>query len=558
MKKPKQITIRIGNLKRSLEVEPFSSLFEIGSLLKEELGFTPISATIDHRVASMDDLLYDNCDVTFFGMDYEQASYIYFRTVFMILSRAVSELFPGKNLIAEHSISRGYYVTLSDSDKLTKETVQALKSKADEIIKSDLPIQKKRIPTEEALSLLRSRDRAPLIDLLKTSGRLYTTIYSIGDYIDCYEGVLLTHTGAIYLYDIIPYFNGILIRVPDRKDPSQLAPMVLQKKMQNVIKEQDRLLAMLRLSWVGSVNKAILAGKAKNIIQVSEAFQEKQIAAIADHITDRYQEGVRLVLISGPSSSGKTTFTNRLRTQLLTNFIRPHMISLDDYFVEKEFSPRDEEGNYDFESLYALDLNLFNSDMKRLLAGETIELPTYDFRTGKRVYKEGNTLTLRDGDVLMLEGIHALNPELLPSISTSKMHKVYVSALTALGIDEHNTIPTTTHRLLRRIIRDNSFRGYSAKDTIATWSSVRRGEDKWVFPYQENADDMFNSSMVYELAAIRPIAEPLLLEVPESVPEYAEAQRLLSLLRFNRNIPQTEIPKSSLLREFVGGSLFYS
>lgn len=551
------LKVRLSDLNRTIEVEKSTSLEEILSLVGHELPFNPINATIDNSTVSLDEQIFASCDVGFFGIDNESAGRTYFRTLFMIIAKALHDTFPKRRLVAEHSVSRGYYVTVTDMKSFSEEDLAILKKRTDQIIAEDLPITKRTIPAEDAIGLARIDEAKPVVDLLETTGRLYTTIHEIDGYTDSFDGSLMTHTGAVYLYDIIPYLDGLLIRVPDRHNPSRLAPMVSQPKMQKVIKDQDRLLTMLGLSWVGSINKAILAGKSPMIIQVCEALQEKQIASIADRIAHRYQEGVRLVLISGPSSSGKTTFTNRLRTQLLTNFITPHMISLDDYFIERELTPKDENGEYDYESLYALDLNLFGRDMKALLAGETVALPTYDFVTGRRVYKEGKELHLNDGDVLMLEGIHALNPELLPSVDMSKVHRVYVSALTALGIDEHNPISTTSSRLLRRIIRDSAFRGYTARETIEGWQRVRRGEDRWVFPFQELADDMFNSSMVYEMAAIRPIAEPLLVEVPENVPEYTEAQRLLRLLRYNRIIPVSEIPKSSLLREFLGGSVFY-
>ncbi len=551
------INIRVLNLDRTMIVEKSTSLEEIVTMLDGALGFTPINATVNNTTMPLDATLYEPCDVRFVGIESESASRTYFRTLFMILCKALNDTFPERRLIGEHSVSNGYYVTVTDMDSFTREDLATLKQRADEIIKSDLPIEKKTIQTSEAIALARQDNNQPMVDLLETVGSLYTSVHQLDGYTDSYDGSLMTHTGAVYLYDIIFYLDGLLIRVPDRANPTQLAPMQHQPKMQAVIKEQDRLLATLGLAWVGSVNKAILEGKAARMIQVSEAVQEKQIATIAERIASRYNDGVRIVLISGPSSSGKTTFTNRLYTQLLTCFIRPHMISLDDYFVDRENTPRDEFGEYDFESLYALDLELFNKHMELLLKGETVALPTFDFLTGKRVYLPEKKLKLEAGDVLMLEGIHGLNPQLLPSIDTSQTHKIYVSALTALGLDEHNPISTTTNRLLRRIIRDNSFRGYSAQDTIASWPKVRRGEARWVFPFQEYADDMFNSSMVYEIAAIRPIAEPLLLDVPQNVPQYTEARRLLRFLRYNRSISKSEIPVSSLLREFLGGSLFY-
>lgn len=557
MKNKNSLAIRLVDLQLTLYVEPATTIEELLLQLPQELPFTPINASINNATVALNTALYEPCEIRFFGLNNESAGRTYFRTLFMIIAKAMHDLFPTRRLIAEHAVSRGYYATVSDMASFTEEHLVMLKKRVDELIAQDLAITKIVLPSEEAKKLAHQDGAEPVVELLETTGKLYTTLHRIEDYTDSYDGSLMTHTGAVYLYDIIFFLDGLLIRVPDRNNPEKLAPMVAQPKMQQVIKEQDRLLAMLGLSWVGSVNRAILEGKTARIIQVSEALQEKQIATIASRIATRYQEGVRLVLISGPSSSGKTTFTNRLSTQLLTNFIRPHMISLDDYFIEREHTPLGEDGQYDFESLYALDLPLFNRDMQALLRGETVQLPTYDFISGKRVYIEGKELHLEDGDVLMLEGIHALNPELLPSVDATRIHRVYVSALTALGIDEHNPISTSSNRLLRRMIRDFAFRGYSARETLASWHKVREGESKWVFPFQEYADDMFNSSMVYEMAAIRPIAEPLLIDVPEDVPEYKEAQRLLRLLRYNRTIPVAEIPPSSLLREFVGGSIFY-
>ena len=349
--------------------------------------------------------------------------------------------------------------------------------------------------------------------------------------------------------------DGVLLRIPKQTDPMELQPVIKQDKMFEAYKEHLTLQRTVGLDNVGDLNLAIEKGRSQDIILVSEAMQEKQVAKIAEKIADGYKEGIRIVLISGPSSSGKTTFCKRLQVQLTTNLLHPVGISLDDYFLNREDTPKDEHGEYDFESLYALDLPYFNKDLKKLLSGEEIDLPTFNFETGQRVFK-GKKLKLRENSILVIEGIHALNPELTEFIDDKYKYRVYVSVLTSISLDNHNWIPKTDNRLLRRIIRDYRFRGYSAEDTINRWPSVRRGEDKWIFPYQENADAMFNSAMLYELAALRKFAEPILAQVPESSKANAEAYRLLRFLRYFNYIPTEELPGTSLLREFLGGGSF--
>ena len=393
------------------------------------------------------------------------------------------------------------------------------------------------------------------VRLLESAGMVYTSYYELDGYINFFYGCLTPSTGSIQLFDIIPYKDGLLLRVPRRDDPTQLEPIVPQDKMFGAYKEHLTLQRTVDLNNVGDLNGAVARRHAQEIILVSEAMQEKQIAKIAEEIAERYQHGVRMVLISGPSSSGKTTFCKRLQVQLTTNLLRPIGISLDDYFLNREDTPKDEQGEYDFESLYALDLPYFNRDLERLLNGEEIELPTFDFHTGKRVFK-GNKLKMEPNTVLVMEGIHGLNPELTRCINQDCTYKIYVSVLTTISLDNHNWIPTTDNRLLRRIIRDYRFRGYSAEQTILRWPSVRRGEDKWIFPYQEHADAMFNSAMIYELASLRPYAEPILAEVKENSPAYAEAYRLRRFLRYFTPIPTEQLPGTSLLREFLGGGSF--
>jgi uridine kinase len=395
------------------------------------------------------------------------------------------------------------------------------------------------------------------VKLLETSGSLYTYYYTLGDTVDYYYGNLLPSTGFIWLFDIVKYYDGLLLRIPNKENPNVLEEVVKQEKMLDVFKEHLRWNYIMGLGNVGDFNMACEEGHATDLINVAEALQEKKIAQIADDIYHRGENGnrVKLVLISGPSSSGKTTFSKRLSVQLMTNGLRPYPISLDNYFVDREDTPRDENGNYDYESLYALDLELFNTQLQALLRGEEVELPRFNFNLGKKEYK-GDKLRIDEHTILILEGIHALNPELTPQIPAASKYKIYVSALTTISLDDHNWIPTTDNRLLRRIIRDFNYRGYSAQETISRWPSVRAGEDKWIFPYQENADVMFNSALLFEFAVLRCHAEPILTSVPRNCPEYAEAYRLLKFIKYFTPVQDKEIPPTSLLREFLGGSSF--
>lgn len=439
---------------------------------------------------------------------------------------------------------------------ITPGEIVRIKERMESLIVADIPFRAHCERTEEVAAMFRSMGYEDKADLLETKGMPYSRYYDLDGYPDYYYGSLAPSTGYIGLFGLEPYLDGVLLRIPRRDKPEELAPFVPQPMMRQVFADHDRLLDILQVTHVGSLNKAVDRNDISTMVQVSEAMQEKQIAAIADDIAHKYKEGVRVVLISGPSSSGKTTFCKRLQTQLLTNYIRPYGLSLDDYFINREDSPRDESGDYDFESLYALDLPLFNKDLKQMIAGEEVSLPTYDFATGMRVYK-GNTIQLKDGDILILEGIHALNPELIPGVPESSTYKIYVSALTAIGLDAHNRIPSTDNRLIRRLVRDYRYRNYSGLGTLRRWQSVRRGEEKWVFPFQENAHVMFNSAMLYELAVLRAYAEPILQAIPRNEPEYAEARRLLRFLSSFRMIPARLLPNNSLMREFLGGSTFH-
>ena len=450
-------------------------------------------------------------------------------------------------------VSNGYYVNLNIGHQVTVEDAGRIRRRMQEIIDAALPIHRHETTTEEAIRKFEEKHNRSKVKLLKSTGRLFTTYYDIGGYIDYYYGSLLTNTSQLYLFGLEKYFDGLLLRLPSREHPDELGEMTHQDKMFTIFKEHHQWQDIIGLRTVGDLNEAIQKGHSSQLIQVSEALQEKKIGKIADEIAQR--KGIRLVLIAGPSSSGKTTTCKRLSIQLLTNGIKPIGISLDDYFLDREKTPLDEKGEYDFEHLHALNLPLFNEQLNALFKGEEVELPRYDFPTGKSV-KSGKKLTLHDDEVLVVEGIHALNPELTAQIPNDQIFRVYASALTTILLDNHNYVPTTDNRLLRRIIRDYKYRGVSALQTIRRWPSVRAGENKWIFPFQENADAMFNTAMLFELAVIKSQAEPLLEQVPENCPEHAEAYRLLKFLRYIKPIPEAHIPPTSLLREFLGGSSF--
>ncbi|WP_449032955.1 nucleoside kinase [Porphyromonas sp.] len=532
------------------------TILELANKYEQELGFKPINCRMNNNTVGLTEKITKSSELHFVGLSEESGQRTYFRTLSFILSKAVREVIPTSKLRVEHSLSNGYYCSIKNGHEVTDQELANITIRMDEIIAADLPFVTRTASQEEAVKVFRDLGEEDKATLFETYNVPFITYQELDGYPDTYYGSLAPSTGYIYLYAIERYLDGLLVRIPSRSNPNELAPLTEQPKLREVLKDQKELIHMLDIPYVGDLNKAIARGEINDIIMVSEAEQEKKISMIAQEIAKRYHEdGVRIVLISGPSSSGKTTFTKRLYTQLRTCFIKPHSISLDDYFVNRDKTPRDENGEYDFESLYAVDLDTFNQDLQKLLRGESVELPTFDFKLGVRSYRN-DAFTLRSGDLLLIEGIHALNPELIPTIPTNTTFKIYVSALTAIGLDAHNRIPTTDNRLLRRMVRDYRYRGRSAVDTLSQWASVRRGEERWVFPYQENADKVFNSAMVYELAALRRFAEPLLMEVPANVPEYSEAQRLLRFLRMIHYIRIDKLPGTSLIREFLGGSAF--
>ena len=536
------------------------ALFPMGSTVKDvyekmaaEILPNAIAARVNNKTVNLDYELYKPKQIEFINTYSSSGMRAYVRTLTFVLSAASSELYPGCPFKLEHPVSKGYFCVLNLGRPIEPADLQALKQRAQALIDADSPIEYVEEETSVVVEHFRERGRMDIVDLLTTQGSLYSGYYRMGEHIDYYYGALAISSGYLSLFDLSTYFDGLLLQIPNRSNPTILQDIEYQPKLLGVFKEYLNWNRIMSLNNVGDLNKACINGESTNLINISESLQEKKMAQIADAIYQR--EKVRMVLISGPSSSGKTTFAKRLAIQLMVLGMKPVAISLDNYFVDREQTPRDEKGDYDFESLYALDLDLFNSQLNALLQGEEVETPVFNFAMGRKEFK-GDKLKLTEQTVLILEGIHALNPNLLPDIPSDVQYKVYVSALTSMSLDDHNWIPTTDNRLLRRIIRDFRYRGYSARDTISRWESVREGEEKWIFPYQENADAMFNSALIFEFSVLRSYAEPILRQVPQNCPEYAEAHRLLRFVEYFVPISDPEIPPTSLLREFLGGSSF--
>lgn len=547
------IKIKILNNGQSYDVSMGSQLENIYQQINLQMAYPPVIARVNNKVEGMHYRVYKNSQVEFLDITSTSGQRAYTRSLFFVLCKAVHDLYSPCEVTIDIPVSNGYYVDLNIGRPVTLEDAGKIRQRMQEIIDAAYPIHRHEATTEEAIKMFNDLHTHSKVKLLRSRGALYTTYYDIDNYVDYYYGALLTNTSQIYLFGLEKYYDGLLLRIPSREHPQELGELVMQDKMFGIFKEHHHWQDILGLRTVGDLNEAIDQGHSNLLIQVSEALQEKKIAKIADEIANR--KGIRMVLIAGPSSSGKTTTCKRLSVQLLTNGIKPIGISLDDYFVDRVLTPRDASGDYDFEHLHALNLPLLNEQMNALFRGDEVELPRYDFQTGKSM-KSGRKLRLHDNEILVVEGIHALNPELTLQIPQEQIYRVYASALTTLLLDNHNYVPTTDNRLLRRIIRDHKYRGVSAQETIRRWPSVRAGENKWIFPFQENADQMFNTAMLFELAVIKQQAEPLLEQVPENCVEYAEAYRLLKFLRYIRPIPEDQIPPTSLLREFLGGSSF--
>ena len=552
MMKP-NIQIRCKNNGQTLTAPIGSTLSEVFRNAGIDMKYGPICAKVNNKVEGMHYRIYHNKDVEFLDMTSGSGSRNYTRSLFFVLCKAVHDLYPQSKVVIDIPVSKGYYVDLTIGHEVTDDDVARIRQRMQQIIDAKMPIRRFEVPTEDAVRMFEEKGDKAKSKLLRSAGSLYTTYYQIDDYVDYYYGSLLTNTSNIYLFGLEKYFNGLLLRIPDLKDPGVLPQMTRQDKMFEIFREHHRWQEIMGLRTVGDFNEMVRKGQATNLINVSEALQEKKLTEIADEIASR--KDVKLVLLAGPSSSGKTTTCKRLSIQLLANGIKPLQISLDDYFVDREHTPKDDKGEYDYESIYALNLKLINDQFNALFRGEEIELPKYNFQTG-RSEKSGKKLRMEPNNVLVVEGIHALNPELTAQIPEAQKFRVYVSALTTILLDDHNYIPTTDNRLLRRIIRDYKYRGVNAQETIHRWPSVRAGENKWIFPYQENADVMFNSAMLFELAVIKQQAEPLLEQVPENCEEYSEAYRLRKFLKYFQPVPNRDIPPTSLLREFLGGSSF--
>ena len=549
-----KIQIRCKNNKKSQKVEIGSTLFDVFSSFDLKMTHGPVSARVNNKVEGMHYRVYNSKDVEFLDMTSASGSRAYTRTLFFVLCKAVQDIYPNTDVVIDIPVSNGFYVDIRLGRSVVDEDVNILRRRMQEIIDSKMPIRRFTVPTEEAIALFQEKGDVEKVKLLRTSGSIYTTYYKIGEYVDYYYGTLLTNTSQLYLFGLEKYYDGMLLRIPSVSNPDELGEMTRQDKMFDIFKEHHRWQEILGIRTVGDFNQAIDAGHATDIINISEALQEKKLAKIAEEIASR--KGVKLVLLAGPSSSGKTTSCKRLSIQLAVNGLKPLQISLDDYFVDRDKTPKDENGDFDFESIYALNLDLLNEQFNALFRGEEVELPKYDFPSGKSV-KSGKKLKLEPNNVLVVEGIHALNPELTAHVPEEQIFRVYASALTTILLDNHNYIPTTDNRLLRRIIRDYKYRGVSAQETIHRWPSVRAGENKWIFPFQENADAMLNTAMLYELSVLKMQAEPLLQQVPENCEEFAEAYRLLKFLKYFKGIPYNNLPPTSLLREFLGGSSFH-
>ena len=551
------LQIYCKNNKETREFPEGTSLIDIYRELGLNMPYGPVSAKVNNKVENLNFRVYYNKDVEFLDITSASGMRTYVRSLCFILVKAVDDLYPCGTISLEHPVSKGYFCKLHIDRTIGLDDVSRIKKRMQEIINEDLPITRYEQRTEDVIKIFQERGMTDKVKLLSTSGKLYSFYYRLGDTLDCYYSSLVPSTGYIKKFDIVKYYDGLLLQIPNKNNPEKIEELIKQEKMLEVFQEHHRWNEILGISTVGDFNIACNEGHAIDLINVSEALQERKIVKIADEIAARQvgENRVKIILISGPSSSGKTTFSKRLSIQLMTNGLKPYPISLDDYFVNRDNTPLDENGNHDFESLYAVDLPFFKKQLDTLLEGGEVELPKFNFSSGMRE-NSGIKFRLEDNTILILEGIHALNPELTPNIPAENKYKIYVSALTTILLDKHNYIPTTDNRLLRRIIRDSKYRGSSAESTIARWPSVRAGEEKWIFPYQENADAMFNSALLFELAVIKDHIEPILRKVPNNCPEYSEAHRLLHFLSYFVSIQDTELPPTSLLREFLGGSSF--
>ena len=550
----KLLKVICKNTNKEVLVKPGTSLLDLLNILHLNNKYPYIAAYVNNKSKDLNYILYENKSVHFIDMTHYEGSRVYYRTLFFLLYKAVKDLYPQTTLKIEHSIARGFYFTINDSIDIKNRHI-AIKKRVQELIAQDIPIVYNRCRREEAEEIYKENGQTDKVKLLETRKRLYVTIYQMADIFGDFYGPLAPSSGYIQLFDIKPFCDGFYLSIPQRENPNKLDVMEKRDKMFEVFKRHKEWVNILEVSNIGSLNSAILQDKSSLLIKIGEVLQEKLIAQIADQISERNRKGVKIILISGPSSSGKTTFSNRLNIELYIFGLKPLILSMDNYFVNRENTPLDEKGEHDYESIQALDLELFNQHLNQLISGEEVEVPVFDFHYGKR-QSQGTKLKMEHNSILIIEGIHALNPLLTAQVSDEKKYKIYVSALTSISMDNLSRISTTDNRLLRRMVRDSKYRNHTALQTLQRWESVRRGEEKYIFPYQEEADFMFNSALFFELSVLKKYAEPLLLSVPDTSEEYSEAQRLLSMLDFFLPIDDSQIPPTSIIREFIGGSSF--
>lgn len=518
-------------------------------------SFPIIAAKVDNDIRELGYVLENDCRVHFIDLTEEDGMRIYRRSLYFILMKAASDLFPDRRVVISHAVSRGLYCELRGKTELKPQEVEQIETRMHEIVDQAIPFKKREIPLEEAKALFESTGRMDRYHAIEHRNKKLVTIYNCGGMDDYFYGYMAPDTGYIKVFGLKYYSGGLIVRFPERTSPGTLLEFAEQEKLFNIYLEFKKWGRILEVENVGALNDLIKAGRSTELIRVSEALHEKKLASIADMVANSRSKK-RIVLISGPSSSGKTTFAQRLSIQLRVNGLKPVTISLDDYFVNREDTPKDEYGEYDFEALEAIDIKFFNKQLKELIQGLEVELPIFNFQSGSRE-PIGKKLRINDDNIIVVEGIHGLNEKLTPEIPRDSKFKIYVSALTSMNIDDHNRIPTTDNRIIRRIVRDHHFRGYNALKTIKIWPSVRRGEEKNIFPYQESADVMFNSSLMVELSILKTFAEPLLNGIDNSTGEYSEARRLIEFLSYFLPADSKDVPANSIIREFIGGSCFY-
>ncbi|MDR3565449.1 MAG: nucleoside kinase [Negativicutes bacterium] len=551
---PEKITVHFAD-GRSKEYDCCIDLFAVSKDVAQENAMPIVAAKVNHEIKDLQVQLTADCALEFLDLSSAEGMMIYQRSLVFVMITAAHELFPGRELTVEHSLSKGLYCELHLDQDLTPGDVAKLEERMRGIALEDRPFVRKKMPKAQAIELFKTAGQEAKVNLLKQLTLEQVSLYYCGDVYDYFYGTLVPSTGFLKVFELKFYAPGFILRSPEKERPDALPEYAEQPKLAKIFFEAEQWGKILRCGYVGKLNEYVKKKQIAEIIRVAEALHEKKLAQIADFIFEHRKE-VRVILIAGPSSSGKTTFAQRLGVQLRVNGVRPVPISLDDYFVDRSHTPRDEKGDYDFEAIEALDLDLFNEHLLRLLKGESVKIPTYNFMSGQREYR-GRRIQLEADQPLIIEGIHGLNERLTKAVPRDHKVKIYVSALTQLSIDNHNRIPTTDTRLIRRIVRDSQFRAHDALSTLQIWPSVRRGEERNIFPYQEDADVMFNSALIYELGVLKTCAQPLLEQVSPESPRYAEARRLLNFLSYFLTIPDEDIPPNSILREFVGKSCFY-